>query len=138
MPRTSGGCASKSRKGLEGALTDLETQIIQQQVVIPQFQAGHVDSGVLLGTRAIVQSDSRRVQSAPQPAGTHDIKGSPWPMAIIIVILIILFIFRFPRAGMLLLFSGMLARGGGGGGGGGGGFSGGGGSFGGGGSSSSW
>jgi uncharacterized protein len=120
-------------KGLEGALTDLETHVIQDDVVKPAFIAGDFDRGVRDGSRAIVQAIQGEF-TAPPHAQTQG-HGSPWPALIVVIFLVVLFI-CFPRAGMLLLFSG-IGRGGGGGGGGGG-FSGGGGSFGGGGSSGSW
>ena len=124
-------------KGLEGALTDLQTQTIQQEIVIPHFRSGDFDTGILQGSTAIVQAIRGEFKAPAHAVARTQQSGSSWPTFVVIGILILLFI-MFPRAGMLLLFSGFGGRGGGGGGGGGGGFSGGGGSFGGGGSSSSW
>ncbi len=114
-------------KGLEGALTDLQTHIIQEDVVRPYFRNDRINDGIEVGTTAILQA-IRGEFKAPAHTQSH---GGGFPPFLIIFGFIILFIF-FPRFGMLLLMSG--GRGGGGGGG----FSGGGGSFGGGGSSSSW
>jgi len=133
-------------RGLEGALTDLETHVIQDEVVKPAFLAGHIDQGILDGSRAIVTAvHGEFVGTHGKVAATH----VGWKTVVPILVVVLLFLFS-PRAGMLFLLMGALGRRGGGIGGGGGvgggggrdgdggGFSGGGGSFGGGGSSSSW
>jgi len=125
-------------RGLEGAFTDLQTHVIQDEVVKPAFLAGKIEAGILAGTRAIVAAVHGEFAGQGQPQKTVS-RHLTWQLAIPVVLLVLLFLF-FPRAGMLFLLmaTGRGGRGGGGFGSGGGGFSGGGGSFGGGGSSSSW
>jgi uncharacterized protein len=120
-------------KGLEGALTDLESKIILDEVIRPAFAQGRYDDGVVLGAEAILKSVDGEFKGTGRASGAQRQRVSPIAGLGLLGLLVVLFLF-FPRAGMLLLFS----LGGRGGGGGRGGFSGGGGRFGGGGASGGW
>lgn len=132
--------------GLEGTLTDAESKLIIENVIIPQFRAGNYDAGVQAGTVEIVRLlgggkvDLSKIPEAPQPSHQDNGGGIPWVVIALVLIWIVFGRFFWP-----LLFlprrgwgSGWGGGGFGGGGFGGGGFSGGGGSFGGGGASGSW
>ncbi len=130
--------------GLEGTLTDAQSNQIIYQIIIPHFKAGEMEQGVVAGTEAILgvlgdknasQGQSRIYSSqvaALQPY-TH---ASPASIIATIVLLIIFMILRLVFGWWFIPFG--FGFGGGSFGGGGGGFSGGGGSFGGGGASGSW
>lgn len=123
-------------KGLEGALTDLESSIILNEVMRPYLARGDVDGAVVEGSRGILQAVQGEYRGTGRAAGGERAQSggrSPIGTLAFFGLLLVLFIF-FPRAGMFLLFS----LGGGGGRRGGGGFGGGGGRFGGGGASGSW
>lgn len=120
-------------KGLEGALTDLESKIILDEVIRPAFAQGRYDDGVVLGAQAILKSVDGEFRGTGRASGAQRQRVSPIAGLGMLALLVVLFLF-FPRAGMLMLFS----LGGGGGRGGRGGFSGGGGRFGGGGASGDW
>ncbi len=134
--------------GLEGDLTDAQSKVIIDSLILPKFRSGDFDGGVRDGANAIVSvlgGDVAAVpvtQSAPQEED-HDTGGFP----IILVIFVIWIVFGRFLWPLLFLGGGRHSgswgwSGGGGFGGGGGfsggGFSGGGGSFGGGGASGSW
>jgi uncharacterized protein len=138
--------------GLEGDLTDAQSKVIIESLILPKFRSGDFDRGVRDGVNAIVRvlggdvAAAPLAQSAPQEED-HDTGGFP----IIIVIFVIWIVFGRFLWPLLFLgggrHSGNWGWGGGGFGGGGfgggggfsgGGFSGGGGSFGGGGASGSW
>jgi uncharacterized protein len=122
-------------KGLEGALTDLESKIILDEVIRPAFAQGRYDEGVVRGAEAILKSIDGEFRGTGRASGAQRQRVSPIVGLGMLGLLVVLFLF-FPRAGMLMLFS--LGGGGGGGRGGRGGFSGGGGRFGGGGASGDW
>jgi len=127
--------------GLEGDLTDAQSELIIQNTILPYFKKGDYDSGVVGGTMQVLQTLGGKPTGAgsiAQPQSEESHHGGI-PMFLIVIILWVVFgRFLWP-----LLFLGGIGRGGwgggfGGGGFGGGGFSGGGGSFGGGGASGSW
>ena len=137
--------------GLEGTLTDAQSALIIQNVMLPAFRKGDYDSGVLNGTLVTLQALGGHPSTSPpedfrslqRQTGDEDGGGFHIPVFLIIIILWIL----FGRFFWPLFFLGSLggSRWGGGGwsgggwsGGSGGGFSGGGGSFGGGGASGHW
>ena len=128
-------------KGLEGALTDLESRVIIDEVIRPELVAGRYDSAIARGTQAIVQAVDGEFQGpgprAVPTEGSAPRRGIPFGALIGLGLLVLLF-FISPRTGMLVLGSMMMMGGRRGGGGRSGGFSGGGGSFGGGGASGSW
>jgi uncharacterized protein len=148
--------------GLEPILTDALSSVIIQTTVLPKFQAGDLEGGVVQGTDALIQQltlpedEARaRAEQAFKVPVKKPYSGPPIVVVIIIVFLLVYIIsqaFRGGRRGRRggglgqalpwIILNGILnsgGRGGGGLGGGlGGGFSGGGGSFGGGGSSGSW
>ena len=67
--------------GLEPVLTDLQTSIIQNQVIIPYFKKGDFGGGIEAGVNAILSTiQGKPVQPAPeaQPEG-HGGKSSSWP-----------------------------------------------------------
>ena len=139
--------------GLEGQLTDAQTEVVIQRYMRPAFKRGDYDGGVLAGTNAVLQLLGG-VTLAPPPQYSDNGQdqqqshgGIPWGFIVIILVWVVFGRFLWP-----LLFLGGLGGGGrggwggggfggggfGGGGFGGGGFSGGGGGFGGGGASGSW
>jgi uncharacterized protein len=134
--------------GLEGQLTDLQSQQIIAEVMRPAFQRNDYDGGVLAGTMAVLKTigGATITQGASDQAQDQQDTGHRGGPHIPIFLIIILIWIIFGRFFWPLLFLGGLGgggRGGWGGGGfgggsGGGGFSGGGGSFGGGGASGSW
>jgi uncharacterized protein len=93
-------------KGLEGALTDLQSHIILDEIVAPAFKSGDFDRGAREGSQAIIQAIRREFRGQSSRPFPFD---SPFWSVGTIVLLLILFLF-FPRAGMLLLF--MAGRGG--------------------------
>jgi uncharacterized protein len=140
--------------GLEGALTDVESDDIINGVIVPRFKGDDYYRGVDEGVDAIIQA-VQGTYNTPAPQGKSR-GGSAIPIIIIIIVIIILLSsrgggrggsFMSSRGAIPFIIGNMLGGGGGGGGwsggggsSGGGGFSGGfgGGSFGGGGSSGSW
>jgi uncharacterized protein len=131
--------------GLEGELTDAQSKLIIENVMLPAFRKGDYDKGVLEGTVDVLRTVGGKPSGAESipPPPTHG-SGSPFGGIPIIFIVIVLWAL-FGRFFWPLLFLGGIGRGGGFGGGGfgggsfgGGGFSGGGGSFGGGGASGHW
>ena len=122
--------------GLEGVLTDANSSLIINNIVLPQFKQGNMEKGVLDGSVAIVSILSGKPVNL-KPAQQQQTQGGDIPAWLIILIFIIIIIVH-PRFGFLLGIGGGGFGGGGSFGGSGGGFSGGGGSFGGGGSSGSW
>ncbi len=121
--------------GLEGQLTDLQSNQIIQGIILPDFRQGQLEQGIIDGTQAIVDVLGGKSIHLAQQA---QVQGTPIPLWVIIGIIILFFMFarRHPFLAMMLMSNSRF--GGGSGGGGFGGFSGGGGSFGGGGSSGSW
>ncbi len=132
--------------GLEGALTDLQSDLIVQNDILPRFRAGDFPGGIDRGVDDLVQVlsggplkvDQRRDRGGG-PSG-----GLDFGSFLFIALILGFWALRFfggggfgpgRRSGMYFPMGGGW---GGGGGPGGGGFSGGGGSFGGGGSSGSW
>ena len=138
--------------GLEGALNDAKTGRIQDEYMIPYFQKGDYDKGILNGYLVLVSEAAKeykvelKTDVAPskvraQSADTGSSWDSlPWWAKMLIaasIALLLLFDWIFLGGQITTLLLAMLfRRGGGGGGGGGGGF--GGGSGGGGGSSRKW
>ena len=134
--------------GLEGDLTDAQSKLIIENVMLPAFRQSDYDKGVLEGTIDVLRTLGGKptgAENVPQPK-PHD--SGPFGGIPIFFIVIVLFVL-FGRFFWPLLFLGGIGRGGWGGGGGwsggggggwsgGGGFSGGGGSFGGGGASGHW
>lgn len=134
--------------GLEGALTDAQSKMIIEQVIVPRFKQGDYASGIVAGASAIMQTV--KGEGTPKPAGATTANQDGGISFATFLIFLFLFMFlrgfgRSRRSGWVtpLLLGSMLSSsnrydGGGWGGGGGGGFSGGGGSFGGGGASGRW
>jgi uncharacterized protein len=139
--------------GLEGVLTDAQSKLIIENIMLPAFRKGDFDGGALAGTATILNVlgvDTKDVdQYLPQETdtGQQDDGGGVVPLILGAIFVWIVFgRFLWP----LFFLGGFGGRGGGFGGGGfggggfgsggfgGGGFSGGGGSFGGGGASGSW
>jgi uncharacterized protein len=137
--------------GLEGTLTDAQSRIIIEQVILPQFRRGDLDAGVSDGTAAIL-----RALGGAAPVDhlqrSRDV-SEPFLLWLAMALMLVFFFWRtlgapiVPVGGRRAIwyggggFSGGGFAGGGSGGGfsgGGGGFSGGGGSFGGGGASGGW
>jgi uncharacterized protein len=123
--------------GLEGTLTDAQSRIIIEQVILPQFRRGNLDAGVSDGTAAIL-----RVLGGAAPVDqAQRLRDVSSPFVLWLVLAFILLFFFWRTLGVPVVPIGGrrgMWYGGGFSGGGGGGFSGGGGSFGGGGASGGW
>lgn len=126
--------------GLEGALPDGKTGRIQDENLIPYFQEGQFDTGVLMTYNALLKEVCAEYQlpfvsvegvASDKPVAEEEDDGLNWGLIIIIFILLAIAFFRKKRGGNP---PGGGYYGGGGGHLGGGGFGSGGGSFGGGGS----
>ncbi|MGY2239303.1 TPM domain-containing protein [Pseudomonas gingeri] len=122
--------------GLEDRLTDAQSALIINQLIVPQFKRDHVSSGISAGVGSILDVLGSPPGEKTESEGDF---GSRHPVLIGFLMVLFVLICAFmqlmgygPRGG------GSGGFGGGGGGRPGGGFSGGGGSFGGGGSSGSW
>jgi uncharacterized protein len=135
--------------GLEGTLTDLQSSLIIQNVMLPAFRKGDYDGGVTNGTVTILKAlggkPSAAVPENWQDSAAPDEDGGGFHIPVFLIVIVLWIVFG--RFFWPLFFLGGLGRGGWGGGGwggggggwsGGGGFSGGGGSFGGGGASGRW
>jgi len=134
--------------GLEGDLTDAQSKLIIENVMLPAFRQGDYDKGVLDGTVDVLRTLGGKpsgAENVPQPQAQDHSSGGGIPIILIVIVLWLV----FGRWLWPLFFLGGIGRGGFGGGGfggggwsggsfGGGGFSGGGGSFGGGGASGHW
>jgi uncharacterized protein len=133
-------------KGLEGRLTDLQSNDIIHERIGPELKQGHLFEGVQKGVTAITEAAAGHytvVQHDPGRSGAAQTGSSGVFVLILVIVVIVFVISRFRGGGGGGGFGGGGFYGGGGGGGGwsggggggGGGFSGGGGDFGGGGSS---
>lgn len=135
--------------GLEGALPDAKTGRIQDEYMIPYFQQGDYDKGILNGYRALVNEVAKeyklemKSEAKPVPNTTASSNSVwdeiPWWLQILIVVGLLVLVFidwMFFGGTITSLLLSILSRGGRGGGSGGGGF--GGGSGGGGGSDRKW
>lgn len=128
--------------GLEGTLTDAQSKLIIENVMLPSFRKGDYDSGVLNGTITVLQAlgghpSAKVTEPAVSDQQPDNSSGGHIPIIVIIIVLWLV----FGRFFWPLFFLGGLGGGwgrGGGFGGSSGGFSGGGGSFGGGGASGHW
>lgn len=134
--------------GLEGQLTDAQSRVIIDQLILPAFRRGDLNGGVLEGTAAMLRvlGGTAEPGAPPQRVPAHVMAGAHMllTLAVLLVLWIMVWsrsrhafggvppIWYFPTGG------GRGFAGGGSGGFSGGGFSGGGGSFGGGGASGSW
>ena len=128
--------------GLEGVIPDAIANRIVQEVILPEFRAGGLESGIVAGTGSILQAAAGEYAPPRPERRSERRRSSPLFSLIWIVILLMafgsrgLFFLPFMLGGGRGFRSGGF--GGGGGGFGGGGFSGGGGGFGGGGASGGW
>lgn len=135
--------------GLEGRLTDAESNRIIQTAILPRFRSGNMPAGIVAGARAIVSvlegapgkdgTSPGQDRNAPVGMWTDD---AAWIFFIVFVFVFVVLVLNGPSpgAGRGRRYGGWGGGSSGGswGGGSGGGFSGGGGGFGGGGSSGSW
>jgi uncharacterized protein len=65
--------------GLEPVLTDLQTNVIQNEVIIPYFKKGDFGGGIEAGVDAILSTiQGKPFQPAPEPAG-QPLKGKGGP-----------------------------------------------------------
>jgi len=68
--------------GLEPVLTDLQTSVIQNEVIIPYFKKGDFGGGIEAGVKAILSTiQGKEIEPAPvqQPAGDGGGGGGDWP-----------------------------------------------------------
>lgn len=131
--------------GLEGLLTDAQSSVIINRIILPAFKRGEMSQGIVQGSAAILQVLGGNPLAQPSRASAADGEGEPpslWAIGLFIVLVVVVLYLQGlggggrrggPGGGFGGGFGGL-----GGGRGGGGGFGGGGGSFGGGGSSGSW
>lgn len=133
--------------GLEDRLTDLQSNRILQEQVLPRLTAGDPNGAITAGVQAILAAIEGRAPPlpsvAPPPATTlapQPVEFTPLQRVIlwILGLLVLAFLITHPRVALWLLWTIASSSGSGRGGGGGGGFSGGGGRSGGGGASGSW
>jgi uncharacterized protein len=137
--------------GLEDRLTDAQSSLIINRVIVPAFARGDFAGGISEGTAAIIQVLGGDPLAQPREDVTAQGSGErqhlPWPAFLILIVIVVLMLRggggRGGGGGRSVLTGAVLGSVLGGGGssgglGGGGGFGGGGGSFGGGGASGSW
>jgi len=133
--------------GLEGRLTDAQSELIIANRILPEFKKGNYDAGVLAGTDTLLRVLGGDASALPQAAPQlhQNVGGGIGTFVVILLIWVLFGRYLWP----LFFFGGFGGGGFGGGRGGGfggfsgggfsgGGFSGGGGSFGGGGASGGW
>ncbi|ETK40015.1 MAG: methanol dehydrogenase [Pseudomonadales bacterium RIFCSPLOWO2_12_60_38] len=128
--------------GLEGVLTDAQSWVIINQVILPKFKAGNFSQGISDGVAAMIQVVGGEPLAVPAHVADANFAMDNPGFSIGLFILLIGVLWLCNRMGLpvgaiLLAILNSSGRGGGGGGGGGG-FRGGGGGFGGGGASGSW
>lgn len=129
--------------GLEGVLTDAQSWVIINQVILPKFKVGNFSQGISDGVAAMIQVVGGEPLAVPAHVADANFAMDNPGFSIGLFILLIGVLWLCNRMGLpvgaiLLAILNSSGRGGGGGGGGGGGFRGGGGGFGGGGASGSW
>jgi uncharacterized protein len=129
-------------KGVEGALTDLETDDIRRKVIEPRLKAGDLAGALDTGAAAIAHALVSDNAGEAYPRAGERGRGSDFSSILFFVVVIVFVIIVFSRGGRggggpggFFWFGGLGGGGGGGGGFGGGGGGGGGGGWGGGGSS---
>ncbi|AVJ21621.1 YgcG family protein [Pseudomonas sp. MYb193] len=128
--------------GLEDVLTDAQSWVIINQVILPKFKAGNFSQGISDGVAAMIQVVGGEPLAVPAHVADANFAMDNPGFSIGLFILLIGVLWLCNRMGLpvgaiLLAILNSSGRGGGGGGGGGG-FRGGGGGFGGGGASGSW
>ncbi len=128
--------------GLEGVLTDAQSWVIINQVILPKFKAGNFGQGISDGVAAMIQVVGGEPLAVPAHVADANFAMDNPGFSIGLFILLIGVLWLCNRMGLpvgaiLLAILNSSGRGGGGGGGGGG-FRGGGGGFGGGGASGGW
>lgn len=130
--------------GLEERLTDAQSSVIINRIILPAFKRGEFSQGIVQGTAAILQVLGGNPLAQPSSLSAAQEEGEPpslWMIGLFILLVVVVLYLQGlgggrrggPGGGFGGGFGGL-----GGGRGGGGGFGGGGGSFGGGGSSGSW
>ncbi|EIK68576.1 protein of unknown function, DUF477 family [Pseudomonas synxantha BG33R] len=128
--------------GLEGVLTDAQSWVIINQVILPKFKTGNFSQGISDGVAAMIQVVGGEPLAVPaHVADANFAKDNPgFSIGLFILLIGVLWLCNrmgLPVGAILLAILSSSGRGGGGGGGGGG-FRGGGGGFGGGGASGGW
>lgn len=140
--------------GLEDRLTDAQSSIIINSVVLPAFKQGNFSAGIQAGAAAMLQVLGGDPLAQPQQrvASEQGRQQLPWPLFLFLIVVVVVVVLRGGGGGgrggggrsvlngaiLGSVLGGGGSSGGGFGGGGGGGFGGGGGSFGGGGASGGW
>ena len=131
-------------QGLEGDIPDAFAGRVIDQVMVPQFRAGNLEQGVIVGLQALAEKLGGQLDLSGMPVHPRHQQGLPgWAVLLIILIIFIFQIFgvRHGRRGGVGYWGGGGFSGGGGfgsSGGGGSSWGGGGGGFSGGGSSGGW
>lgn len=130
--------------GLEGRLTDAQSSVIINQIIVPSFKQGDFAGGINKGAEAIVQVLGGDPLAEPVAGASGGDEVTDWRMSLLFLVLFVIVAYISSRRGGGIGpggFGGLGGFGSGGSGSGGsrsGGMSGGGGSFGGGGASGGW
>lgn len=93
--------------GLEPVLTDLQTNIIQNEVIIPYFKRGDFGGGIEAGVKAILSTiQGKEVEPAPaqQPTGGGGGGGGNWPGLLIFVFALGPFVLNAIRSGSWIVY----------------------------------
>jgi len=97
--------------GLEPVLTDIQTSIIQNQIIIPHFKQEDYGGGIAAGVDAILTTiQGKPVVPAPeaQPSGSGD-EDQPWPGFLVFLLFILgPFILNAIRSGSWVVYVIML------------------------------
>jgi len=125
--------------GLEPVLTDAASSEIVNGVILPAFRSGHMEQGIVDGTRAMIDVlGGKSISTAHTIRQVEQLSDAQLALILLFIFGFIWFAIRHPMLAMLMLSNSSMRFGSSGSGDSGGGFSGGGGSFGGGGASGSW
>ncbi len=93
--------------GLEPVLTDLQTNIIQNEVIIPYFKRGDFGGGIEAGVKALLSTiQGKEIEPAPvqQPTGEGDGGGGNWPGLLFFMFALGPFILNSIRSGSWIVY----------------------------------
>jgi uncharacterized protein len=78
--------------GLEGRLTDIDTKMILDQIVKPEFKAGHTGEGFLKGSRAIIEKMTATRENQAVPIAVVPPKGGMSLGLILVIVAVIVLV----------------------------------------------
>ena len=97
--------------GLEPVLTDIQTNLIQTQIIIPHFKQGDYGGGIAAGVDAILTSIQGKPVQVPapeaRPSGGGE-QGVPWPGFLFFLVFLGPFLLNAIRSGSWVLYIIML------------------------------